>query len=144
MNNTMLETMAAWGDQQNREVATLLDLVAAGVIDQTMGSGTITLRPGRLEEIVDRIAPRVPDKDGGWVLTLLPAEGDVEPVNPRDVIEYVREHDKDMPPGVLVDLVAVAAEQGVTMRDINLAGYPGFVEWCLERHIQRAIDNRSS
>lgn len=82
MNKDAQEAFAAWGDRANRDTAHLMDIVAAGVIDQLLGHGTVVLRPHRLEEIVSRIAMRERDEDGGWRITLLPDPDDKrQPVN---------------------------------------------------------------
>ena len=72
MNNETLDALLVWGDRSNRDTAHLLDIAIAGTIEQTIGHGTVVLRPARLEEIVSRIAPRERDPDGGWKVTLLP------------------------------------------------------------------------
>lgn len=72
MNNETLDALLVWGDRANRDTAHLMDIVIAGTIEQTIGHGTVILRPARLEEIVSRIAPRERDADGGWKVTLLP------------------------------------------------------------------------
>lgn len=82
MNRDTMEAFAAWGDRANRDTGHLLDIVAAGVIDQLQGHGTVILRPARLEEIVSRIGLRTRDADGGWVVTLLP-----DPTETKDDIK---------------------------------------------------------
>lgn len=72
MKDDMLNALLVWGDRSNRDTAHLLDIAIAGTIEQTIGHGTVILRPARLEEIVSRIAPRERDEDGGWKVTLLP------------------------------------------------------------------------
>lgn len=72
MKDDMLNALLVWGDRSNRDTAHLLDIAIAGTIEQTIGHGTVTLRPARLEEIVSRIGPRERDPDGGWKVTLLP------------------------------------------------------------------------
>lgn len=72
MKDEMLNALLVWGDRSNRDTAHLLDIAIAGTIEQTIGHGTVILRPARLEEIVSRIAPRERDEDGGWKVTLLP------------------------------------------------------------------------
>lgn len=81
MNKDAQQAFAAWGDRANRDTAHLMDIVAAGVIDQLAGQGTVVLRPARLEEIVPRIARRERDEDGGWRITLLPDGGETEALN---------------------------------------------------------------
>lgn len=80
MNKDAQDAFAAWGDRANRDTGHLMDIVAAGVIDQLAGQGTVVLRPHRLEEIVPRIARRERDEDGGWRITLLP-DGETEAPN---------------------------------------------------------------
>ncbi len=79
MNDETLRAFALWGDRTARDTAHLLDLAVAGTIDQTIGHGTVTLRPARLEELAARIAKRETDPDGGWKVTLNPATD--EPVH---------------------------------------------------------------
>lgn len=130
MKDDVLETLAAWGDRQNRDTAHLLDIAIAGTIDQLQGQGTVRLLPGRLEEIVPRIAPRVRDEDGAWIVTLLPAEGDLQPVNPADVLRYVQatwggggdEYG-------LSEFMRAASKPVVTLRDMENAGQHEFLYW---------------
>lgn len=72
MKDDMINALMVWGDRSNRDTAHLLDIAIAGTIEQTIGHGTVILRPARLEEIVSRIGPRERDADGGWKVTLLP------------------------------------------------------------------------
>lgn len=73
MKPEMVDALLMWGDRSNRDTAHLLDIAVAGTIEQTIGHGTVILRPARLEEIVSRIGPRERDPDGGWKVTLLPS-----------------------------------------------------------------------
>ncbi len=88
MNKEAQEAFAAWGDRANRDTGHLMDIVAAGVIDQLAGHGTVVLKPHRLEEIVSRIARRERDEDGGWRITLLP-DGEPGAVNTERTSEEI-------------------------------------------------------
>lgn len=144
MNRDTLETLAAWGDQQNRETAVLLDLAIAGTIDHLAGHGTARLMPARLEELANRIERRYRDPDGAWVVTLRPPEDNLVAVNPYDVLAYCHEigapatdagrHDR-------VAMIQAAAVPGVTLRDMQ-DRYPYFVEWVTARYA-KAVDNQS-
>lgn len=149
MNRDTLETLAAWGDQQNRETATLIDLAVAGTIDHLRGHGTARLLPARLEELANRIDRRYRDPDGAWVVTLRPPADDLVAVNPYDVLAYVREvevvpyeegeHDA---PERIAALVTAASMPGVTLRDLaNSECGKAFAAWMRERY--HGIDNQS-
>lgn len=84
MKDDALAAMLVWGDRANRDTGHLMDIVVAGTIDQLIGHGSVTLRPARLEEIVSRIAPRERDKDGGWVVTLLPSADEPDGHGPSE------------------------------------------------------------
>lgn len=136
MNKDMLENFTMWGDRSSRDTAHLMDLVAAGVIDQTIGHGTVTLRPARLEEIVSRIAHRTQDPDGGWVVTLMPDSTHERSPTPEEVLSYINE--RDYPAGDanrhdFVAFVKAAAVPRVSLRDLGMQGFTGFVKWVDER-----------
>lgn len=141
MNKDMLENFTMWGDRSSRDTAHLMDLVAAGVIDQTIGHGTVTLRPARLEEIVSRIAHRTQDPDGGWVVTLMPDSTHERSPTPEEVLAYVAEIEPHigsrMPGGIdpddIIGLIVEAGKPGVTLRDLGMQGYASFVQWVDER-----------
>lgn len=150
MNKDTLDTLALWGDRSNRDTGHLMDIVIAGTIDHMAGHGTVRLLPGRLEEIVDRIAPRMRDPDGAWIVTLLPpGNDDLAAVNPYDVLAYCREVTSgDHPDAPSLEdigaLVLAAAEPGKTLRDMGMDGYAMFTEWVLERYVTASVDNQSS
>lgn len=151
MNKDVTDTLALWGDRSNRDTGHLMDLVIAGTIDAMAGHGTVRLMPARLEEVADRIGPRMRDPDGAWVVTLLPPEDDLAAVNPYDVLAYVREHrefiNSRMDDGIegddMLALIQSAAEPGKTLRDMGMDGHAMFVEWVLERYVLASVDNQS-
>lgn len=137
MNRETLETFAVWGDRENRDTAMLLDIAVAGTIDHLRGHGSVRLLPARLEEIVGRIAPRVRDEDGAWVVTLMPPGDDLIAVNPYDVLAFI--HEKGQPTSDRrrhdrVAFVHAAAVPGATLRDLK-PHYPEFVAWAVERYL---------
>lgn len=147
MKKETLEVVAAMGDRDNRETAHLLDIVIAGTIDHLRGHGTVRLLPSRLEEITDRIAPRLRDADGAWLVTLLPPADDLVPVNPYDVLAYVHEAYvgtsalSEEEQGDIASLVQAAAVPGVTLRDLGMQGFAMFTEFVIDRY-STPVDNQ--
>lgn len=146
MKKETLEVVAAMGDRDNRETAHLMDIVIAGTIDHLRGHGTVRLLPSRLEEITDRIAPRLRDADGAWLVTLLPPTDDLVPVNPYDVLAYIhtlRDTPEDRYRNTeIVSLVEAAAVPGVTLRDLGMQGFAAFTEFVIDRY-STPVDNQS-
>lgn len=137
MKPEMVDALLMWGDRSNRDTAHLLDIAIAGTIEQTIGHGTVILRPARLEEIVSRIGPRERDPDGGWKVTLLPPEDPHSAVvRPADVLAYFHETEPADPETADTDIAALvlaAAVPGVTLRELAMQGFAYFVEWVGER-----------
>ena len=135
MKPEMVDALLMWGDRSNRDTAHLLDIAIAGTIEQTIGHGTVILRPARLEEIVSRIGPRERDPDGGWKVTLLPpVDPHDAPVRPVDVLAYVRTQESGLDEDI-ASFVLAASVPGVTLRQLGMQGFAMFVEWCDEERV---------